>query len=304
VFDFIIKPAMEQCGVVPFRSDHVQESGRISEQMFRSILQETFCVAILTGFNPNVFYELAIAQAANRPTVILLEKGNVLPFDIQDLRCVYYDLKIRSYDERTYVDQLVRHVKTFDQMGWKVTGPLAGYPSSEGDVKLLETARKFGGPDEWMDLIHPAEREILLCGVSLSEWRKSKNFRDVVREKARNGCVVKLLVMDPDNSSLRSLINENAEEGTFEDIVSSLRTAITFFRKLAESEPGVELRLIRTGSPHFNLTLVDGAAVAIQYLYSDRASQSPLLRCKESSSLARKFRNEFESLWSSSGIVE
>ena len=92
--------------------------------MFRSILQETFCVAILTGFNPNVFYELAIAQAANRPTVILLEKGNVLPFDIQDLRCVYYDLKIRSYDERTYVDQLVRHVKTFDQMGWKVTGCL------------------------------------------------------------------------------------------------------------------------------------------------------------------------------------
>ena len=47
----------------------------ISEQMYRAILKEDFCIALLTGFNPNVFYELAIAQAADRPVIILLEFG-------------------------------------------------------------------------------------------------------------------------------------------------------------------------------------------------------------------------------------
>ena len=31
--------------------------------------------SLLTGFNPNVFYELAVAQSAARPVVILIEKG-------------------------------------------------------------------------------------------------------------------------------------------------------------------------------------------------------------------------------------
>ena len=56
VFDFIIAPAMEECGIKAFRSDHLFESGKISDQMFRSIVQEDLCVAVLTGFNPNVFY--------------------------------------------------------------------------------------------------------------------------------------------------------------------------------------------------------------------------------------------------------
>ncbi len=43
--------------------------------MFKSILHGDLCVAVLTGYNPNVFYELAIAQAAACPTIILIEKG-------------------------------------------------------------------------------------------------------------------------------------------------------------------------------------------------------------------------------------
>jgi hypothetical protein len=30
VFDYIIKPAMEKCGIQAFRSDHLQEPGRIT----------------------------------------------------------------------------------------------------------------------------------------------------------------------------------------------------------------------------------------------------------------------------------
>src|SRR6185369_16571231 len=68
VFEFVIQPAMKELGIYAYRSDHNITVGKITEQMFDSILQEDICIAILTFHNPNVFYELAIAQSAARQT--------------------------------------------------------------------------------------------------------------------------------------------------------------------------------------------------------------------------------------------
>ena len=68
VFDFIIKPAMDELGITAYRSDHAQQIDRITDQMFRSLLGEDLCIALLTFHNPNVFYERAIAQAAPAPS--------------------------------------------------------------------------------------------------------------------------------------------------------------------------------------------------------------------------------------------
>ena len=48
VFDYIIAPAMEECGVKAFRSDHMREPGKITDQMFQAIVQEDICIAVLT----------------------------------------------------------------------------------------------------------------------------------------------------------------------------------------------------------------------------------------------------------------
>lgn len=37
VFEYIIKPAMEECDIEPFRSDHLDKPGKISEQVFHEI---------------------------------------------------------------------------------------------------------------------------------------------------------------------------------------------------------------------------------------------------------------------------
>jgi len=79
VFEFIIRPALEACQIEAFRSDHLREPGKISDQMFRAILTDDLCVAVLTGNNPNVYYELAVAQSAARPVIILLERASRCP---------------------------------------------------------------------------------------------------------------------------------------------------------------------------------------------------------------------------------
>ncbi len=124
VFRHIIEPAMEEYRFKAIRSDQLAEPGIISEQMFDHIIGDDLCVAVLTGYNPNVFYELAIAHAAKRPTILLIEKGHDLPFDLKDVRCVYYDFDPDAITDRAYVKQIIDHIRAFEAMGWKAHSPI------------------------------------------------------------------------------------------------------------------------------------------------------------------------------------
>jgi hypothetical protein len=114
---------MDELGIHAYRADHSQQIGRITEQMFNSILEDDLCVAILTFCNPNVFYELAIAQCAARPVIILIEKGQTIPFDVHDLRAVEYDLRPRPLRDKVYVKQIVELVRGLELVQWSVHVP-------------------------------------------------------------------------------------------------------------------------------------------------------------------------------------
>lgn len=124
VFKHVIKPATDKCGLHAVRSDQLDKPGRISEQMFEYLYTADLCIAVLTGYNPNVFYELALAQSAQRPIIILIEKGRDLPFDIKDLRCVEYDLDIDSFLAQTHINRVVNHIREFESADWAVDDPL------------------------------------------------------------------------------------------------------------------------------------------------------------------------------------
>jgi len=140
VLRHIIEPAMNELDVVPVRSDQMTEPGRISQQMFREILVSDLCVAVLTFLNPNVFYELAFAQCASQPVVILLQKGSKLPFDIQDLRVIEYDFDIDTVPRAKQA--LVDQVREMFKPGWEQYNP-------------LEVSREVLTPDQ-RGLIHQA----------------------------------------------------------------------------------------------------------------------------------------------------
>jgi hypothetical protein len=63
VFDFIIKAAAEKTGYSAIRADHEARPGTITEHMYDHILDDDLLIAVLTGHNPNVFYEVAVAEA-------------------------------------------------------------------------------------------------------------------------------------------------------------------------------------------------------------------------------------------------
>lgn len=88
----LVRKVLEPLGYsgVPF--DQIDELGQITNQIIEHLLDDDLVIADLTGLNPNVFYELAVRHAARKPVITIIRDGTPLPFDIKDVRTVFYDL--------------------------------------------------------------------------------------------------------------------------------------------------------------------------------------------------------------------
>jgi O-acetyl-ADP-ribose deacetylase (regulator of RNase III) len=74
---------------------------------------------LLTGLNPDVLYELAVAQSAARPVILLIEKGVTLPFDVKDLRCIQYEMvPISRLVKGVFADRVEEMLRQIKRQGW------------------------------------------------------------------------------------------------------------------------------------------------------------------------------------------
>ena len=74
------------------RADQIAQSGLVMQMIIEKIEESEIIISDLTGRNPNVFYETAIAHMKKDPhKVILLAQNNKdVPFDLQALRYLRY----------------------------------------------------------------------------------------------------------------------------------------------------------------------------------------------------------------------
>lgn len=302
VFDFIIKPAMDECGITAWRSDHLHEPGKISEQMFRALLNDDMCVALLTGFNPNVFYELAIAQCAARPVIILTEKGQELPFDIRDLRCVHYDLKPRPLSDKVYVRQIVSHVRSIEAAEWKGRSPIVEFnplalSAEQQPVKFFDKSMNYGNTETWLNLLQETETSYDIMAISPDKLRAIRRVRENLLKKATGGCKIRVLLMHEDNPALPQFINQILLNKNYDAMLYNVRDSFDYFSRLASEAPNIEVRRIKVGCPHFRLTRTDRVALLTPYLFSEKGDYSPLFECVSNSPLYAMAEQEFEAIW-------
>ncbi|SLK12070.1 hypothetical protein [Arthrobacter sp. P2b] len=89
---YIVRAALPEPAYAVERADENDSPLAITAAMLSSLLEAEICVADITGRNPNVMYELAIAHAMNKHVVIMDSDPESSPFDIQDMRAVPYGL--------------------------------------------------------------------------------------------------------------------------------------------------------------------------------------------------------------------
>lgn len=109
--DEIVKPAAEAAGrfKVPVRADEVRAPGSITAKVVRDIVKADVCIADLTGRNPNVMYEVAIAHAADKPVILLQQEAGGPPFDFTDERVIRYST--RADEANRAREALTDHLK-------------------------------------------------------------------------------------------------------------------------------------------------------------------------------------------------
>lgn len=93
-YEKIYEPAIKKAGLTPIRADNeIFGTGKIIDQIWRGINDAKVLVAELTNRNPNVFYELGLAHALNKPVVLVSSNESDVPFDLRHIRVIYYDVQ-------------------------------------------------------------------------------------------------------------------------------------------------------------------------------------------------------------------
>src|SRR5438045_3859364 len=91
VYGVVVNVVEDYCALRCVRADEINRSRRITDDIWRNINEARFVIADLTGRNANVFYEVGLAHARNKPVILLTQSGDDVTFDLKEIRYLQYD---------------------------------------------------------------------------------------------------------------------------------------------------------------------------------------------------------------------
>jgi hypothetical protein len=97
-FKEIYRPAIEGAGLVARRADDVYRHRTLLESMWIHVQKAVLVLVDLSGNSPNVLYELGMAHAISKPTVVLTPAAETVPIDLKALPLVTYDVRRPKWD--------------------------------------------------------------------------------------------------------------------------------------------------------------------------------------------------------------
>lgn len=103
LYDDHIAPVCQTLGLTCRRGDDYFSSQSVMDQVWSGIYFADICIADFSGKNPNVFYELGIADTLGRPTILITQSVQDIPFDIRHRRVIVYEDTpdgMKTFEER------------------------------------------------------------------------------------------------------------------------------------------------------------------------------------------------------------
>jgi hypothetical protein len=105
IFHYGIRNAVNSAGFLCERADEVVFTGDILDLIKRRIGKASLVIADLTTANPNVYLEVGYAWGLGIPTVLIVQDGKELKFDVKGQKCIIYS-GIRELEEKLSKDLL------------------------------------------------------------------------------------------------------------------------------------------------------------------------------------------------------
>jgi len=149
ILEYIVGPAAEAVDLTTVRADKIAKPGQITRQVIEHVVGARAAVVDLTDANPNVYYEMAIRHTAQSPTVLIAQEGEKLPFDIAQMRTIFFDpTSLKS--AAACQEQISQHLK--EALDGEVDSPIAASMSvqklGQGNEQERVLAQIVDGMDD------------------------------------------------------------------------------------------------------------------------------------------------------------
>ena len=85
-----IREVAEKLGLVVERADDIEHNENIMSIVQAGIRESDLIIGETTSRNANCFYEIGYAHAVGKPTILIGQKGQEVPFDLRAMNHVFY----------------------------------------------------------------------------------------------------------------------------------------------------------------------------------------------------------------------
>lgn len=110
VYDDHIRAVTSRLDLPVARADDFFTNGSIMADIWSGINQATIVIADCTRRNPNVFYEIGLAHAIGKSTILITQSLDDVPFDLRHLRVIVYEFSPRGM--KKFEEALENTIKT------------------------------------------------------------------------------------------------------------------------------------------------------------------------------------------------
>ena len=169
--------------------------------------------------------------------------------------------------------------------------------ASESEILVVHPHRWAVPRDTWGLLFDSAEQEIGILVYSGLFIADDPGLLALLRDKARDGVRVRILLGDPDSSEVAT---RGQHEGIDDALASKIRNVQVLYRPLRGVD-GVEIRQHATVL-YNSIYRADGEMLVNSHVYGQPASQAPVMHLRQiaGGTLVTTYLESFERVWSES----
>lgn len=139
VFNNLVKPALEEVGYDVKRADSILNQQNILKDIVRGIAEADLVVADPTSLNANVFYELGVSHTMQKPTVLLTQSSEDIPFNLRSYRVILYST---HFNETPQLSQKLKEIGEKAKSGKLGFGnPVADFLPQMRGVKFIPATK-------------------------------------------------------------------------------------------------------------------------------------------------------------------
>ena len=223
----ILQAPIKNKGYEIIRADQYNKTGKIDTQVFNLLINSELAIVNITGGNANVFYELALRHAVQKPFIPIALPGKSNPFDIVTLRTIYFDPELNPsiIESISKIDQMIDNIENGNSDCF-LDNPISMIDllnkiGQDGPVKLevvFEQISKILSSVESRDSVIASLKSQYEKNKEFLTWKNNKFILDTlywIKEQLLRPTKISQEIINLYNTTRTNFLTERQNQNTF-----------------------------------------------------------------------------------------